>query len=311
MSSRLYGFDTRHNHVAEETPWVERAADDALLLVPLAQVCRTLNAGGSRTTSGGLWHATTLRRVLIHPAIAGLERKGDNLVKAEWDAIIAPDKHHALVRLFTDPARTPGASYDYMLTSGGSECSECRSWMGARPSNSGRASYSCRAEGCKKVRISASLLEQYMGEHVLAELVKPETAGRLAAARRTLEAEAQALRATLVLIETQEAEAGTEYAARRLSMVTMKEIARGLQAQRKPVKARLRFLDSILNTEPNIGSDPVKWWNKNASVAARRTVTLLLVERVIVHPASAQGVHSVEPGRVSILWRSLGSRQGN
>jgi len=53
----------------------------------------------------------------------------------------------------------------------------------------------------------------------------------------------------------------------------------------------------------------VKWWN-TAPTASKRAITLLLLEKIEVFPASARGVRTIEPGRVVLHWRKLSGMSG-
>jgi site-specific DNA recombinase len=118
---------------------------------------------------------------LVSPRIAGLrEWHGQKYPTTEWPAIVDPDTHEKLVRLFADPARRKHVvGRKYHLLSGLAPCPRCGHRLKYRmfPANCNRAdSYAC-AQGpggrCGGVAIKAELPEEYVTGVVLDALESP------------------------------------------------------------------------------------------------------------------------------------------
>lgn len=310
---RLYGFDnqaltrvrTQERQVVREAVSRLRAGQSQ------AAVAAWMTAEGHRGTMGGEWTSMTLGRLLDNPAIAGLERdtKTGQLVDTGREALITREEFEWLqqrpsrrgsVRL--GEAREP--DYEYLVSTGTAECSECSTPLTGGRTSAQSPSYRCQTSrgGCGKVRINAALLEDHIGEEILGELARPGSRAALEQARDQAEGETQRLRACIAALEGSRTELAEPYASGAVSRDAFVAADREITHRLKNARSKLRYAEQLAGVPLGGVEDLARWW-EHAPRASKRTLLLLLVEKVVVHPARARGVRDVE-GRVELVWRT-------
>jgi hypothetical protein len=313
---RLYGFDNQSltRLRDDEVPVVRDMANRAEAGQSQAEIAAWENSEGHRGTMGGEWTSMSVGRLLDNPAIAGLERDPSTgeLRETGLPAIISRAQFE---RLQKRPSRLGSVrsgverepDYDYLLNAGTVVCGLCTVPLTGARSDAGTPSYRCPTnfegqKGCGKVRITASPLEDYVGEYIVAELLRPEVANKLEEARRAFASEAEGVRERISQLEKARADLAQPYAKGELSraayLAADKETTAGLKAQR----SRLRSLEQVMDVPVRGVDDLVSWWN-HAPIRSRRALVALLLERVEVFSAPARGVRTVE-GRVQLHWRA-------
>lgn len=149
---RAYGHDTDGvTAIPEEGRWLDAAAKRLLTGEhTLASVTEWMTENAGLTVFGSKWSATTLRRRLLNPAIAGLRRDADGeLVPGPAEKLIEPETFAALEEYFAPKKRSAGAEQHTHLLSGGAvTCVLCETTMVSRATgNAGRSrGYVCEAE---------------------------------------------------------------------------------------------------------------------------------------------------------------------
>lgn len=124
---RPFGFARDHDgvHVVPtEASEIRSAADKVLNGATLASIAADLNRRSVRTTTGGAWTVTTLRRVLLNPRLTGrVISCGQDYGKQDLPSILQDDIGGRLQALLTDPRRksSPSTATKYLL-SGIVEC---------------------------------------------------------------------------------------------------------------------------------------------------------------------------------------------
>ncbi|MEU6318185.1 recombinase zinc beta ribbon domain-containing protein [Streptomyces sp. NPDC047009] len=315
---RLYGFDNQSltRVRVEERQVVREAVGRIQAGQSQAEVAAWMTAEGHRGTMGGAWTSMTLGRLLDNPAIAGLERDPGTgeLVETGREALITPDEFRWLQQrpgrpgsVRSDQDRAP--DHEYLLAGGLSECGVCGQRMAGARTGAGTPSYRCQTNfegrgGCGKIRINAALLEDYVAEHILGELLRPGAIAALEMARASMAGEADQVRARLAELEKSRTELAEPYAKGELSRSTMVATDRTIGQSLKECRARLRYLDQAVDAPlPLAGvEDLARWW-EHAPFASKRALALLLLEKVVVHPARARGVRNVDD-RVTLTWRT-------
>lgn len=309
---RLFGFDNQaRTRVREAEMQVAREAVSRVRVggQSQAEAAEWMNSVGSRGTKGGEWNSMTLGRFFDNPAIAGLEEDPETgeLRETGLPALITREEFLDLRRRPSRPGSVrsgePRADdYPYLFTDGFAVCDECSEGLTGSRTTVGTPSYRCILSGCGKVRITASLLEDHTGEHVLAELLRPGTREAVEAAKAQLEAEAAQLRAQVAKLERSRAELGDSYG--QLSRDTLVAAGRRVEIDLKAARTRLRFVEQATNTTPLGGvEDLAQWWN-HAPPKAKRGLAILLLEQIRVGPAQERGVRTIEDDRVKLLWRA-------
>ncbi|MEH0412177.1 recombinase family protein [Streptomyces scabiei] len=316
---RLYGFDdaSRRRLRDDEVDPLRQMVSRALSNQSNQDVAVWANGEGYRGTLGGEWKDASVGRLFRNPAIAGLRYDDDGeLVDAGHPGAITREEFEALLeREKARSTKDAEPAYDYLLTGGGSTCGKCTQDLGGARTNVGTPGYRCRPKdrrgigGCGEVRIDAGLLEDYVGENVVAELLKPGIRAQITKAQEAVRKKADELKQEIEDLEGRQAELGRLYGNREISSEALVAGEREIAANLKAVRPRLRYAEQMANFSLGHAKDLVKWWN-TAPTASKRGLVVLLMEKVEVFPASARGVRTIEPGRVVLHWRKLSSMSG-
>ncbi|MEW1719762.1 recombinase family protein [Streptomyces sp. NPDC093109] len=309
---RLFGFDdqSRRRLRDDEVDRLRLMAGRALAGQSNADIAGWANGEGYRGTLGGEWKDASVGRLFRNPAIAGLvyDEKGE-LVDAGHPGIIEREEFEAL-REREQSRKTADADppYDYLLVAGASTCGKCSQALQGARTDAGTPGYRCRPKdkngrgGCGEVRMDAELLENHVGEYVVAELLKPGIRDQILKAQATVKAQVKELTAIIADLEERRTDAASLYANRRISSDAFATADREITANIKDTRSRLRYAEQMTNFSLGSAKNLVRWWN-TAPQASKRALAVLLLEKVEVFPASARGVRTVEPGRVVLRWR--------
>lgn len=319
---RLYGFEDnsrRRLHEDEVGPLREMASR-ALLDPPQSDqdIAVWANAQGCRGTLGGEWKDASIGRLLRNPAIAGLRRdESGELVDAGHPGAITPEEFKALEeRRAKRKTSKPDAAYGYLLTGevgGIASCGKCRQNLTGARNNTGSPGYRCRPKdkqgrgGCGEVRIDAELLETYVAEYLVAELLKPGVRASIEAAQEAVRAQIVDLVKEIAEQEERGREVADLYGRRQIGRDAFLTAQSAVNEELKVSRTRLRFAEQMVNFQLGGASDLVRWWN-TAPHASKQAIALLFLEGVRVFPASARGVRTIEPGRVVLDWRNRPGR---
>ncbi|REE61386.1 recombinase [Streptomyces sp. 3212.3] len=314
---RLYGFDNQAltRVRADERQVVREAVSRIRAGQSQAEVAAWMTAEGHRGTMGGAWTSMTLGRLLDNPAIAGLDRDptSGELCETGREALITPEEFRYLQELRTSrPGGTRSQQgrapdYEYLLAGGVAECGQCQQRMAGARTSAGTPSYRCQTNyegrgGCGKVRINASLLEEYVAEHVLGELLRPGAQEALEAARRRMADEADQIRIQIAELEKSRTDLAGPYAKGELSRAAFVATDQTIGQSLKECRARLRYLEQAVDVPLGGVDDLARWWD-HAPHPSKRALVVLMLEKVAVHPARARGVRDVDD-RVTLTWRT-------
>ncbi|MGW6238414.1 recombinase family protein [Streptomyces sp. NPDC055094] len=311
---RLYGFDdtSKRRLRDDEVDPIRQMVSRGLQDQSNADVAVWANGEGYRGTLGGEWKDASVGRLFRNPAIAGLRYDDDGeLVDAGHPGAITREEFVALQAREERRRRGDAAPpYDYLVVDGASTCGKC-TWalQGAR-TNAGTPGYRCRPKdkdgrgGCGEVRMDAELLENHIGEYVVAELLKPGIRKQILKAQAAIRAQVDEMKGTVKDLEGRRSEAATLYGKRQISSDAFVTADREITVNLKDTQSRLRYAEQMAGFSLGDAKDLVRWWN-TAPTASKRAITRLFLENVEVFPASARGVRTVEPGRVVLHWRKL------
>ncbi|MFB7571794.1 recombinase zinc beta ribbon domain-containing protein [Streptomyces sp. NPDC056165] len=313
---RLYGFDNQAltRVRAEEQQVVREAVGRLRAGQSQAAVAAWMTAEGHRGTMGGEWTSMTLGRLLDNPAIAGLDRDpvSGELRETGREALITPEEFRWLQQRPGRPGSARSAEdrepdYDYWLSGGLALCGNCGQQLTGGRTSARTPSYRCPATfegrgGCGKIRITASLLEDHVAEHVLGELMRPGAQAALEQVQAALAAEAEQVRERIADMEKSRTELAEPYAAGQLSRSAYVAVDQQVTASTKKERARLRFLEQAVNVPLGGVEDLARWW-EHAPSSSKRGLAVLLLKRVEVRSARARGVRDVDD-RVTLTWHS-------
>lgn len=270
-----------------------------------------MNEQGYRTTQGNEFRPAVLAGILHHPAVAGLQetQRGD-LVDSGGPRIIPVEDFVAIraMRKADDPGKQRTVQREYLMSGPLSVCGPRGTTLGTAPSNAGARGHRCPPStaqhpgGCGKVRINADLFEQFVAEHVLAELAKPEVSALVERARDEVLAEAAGLRERVAAHREKQAQLGRDYASSQVSARAFKAADRALAEQIRQDAARARILEQVRHAPTGEIRDLMRCW-KHAPLASRKGLVTLMLEQVAVYPAASRGSRTVDSDRVALHWR--------
>jgi site-specific DNA recombinase len=149
----------------------------------LSKIVREWSTSGIRRPKGRLWDTNRLRELLTSPRVAGLRQDGDELVEADWPAIIRRDEWEQLRVILGDKPtkKGPKDAREY-LGSGIYICDHCGTPFVGQ-ARLGIPAYACRRErgGCGRLHRIAKPIDDYVRDEVLDALASPEFRAKLEA----------------------------------------------------------------------------------------------------------------------------------
>jgi DNA invertase Pin-like site-specific DNA recombinase len=167
----------------DEAELIRAAARRVLRGGSISAIVKEWATSGIRRPKGRLWETNRLRELLISPRIAGLRQNGDELVEADWPAIVDRDTWEQLRAILGDAptAKGPKEPRSYLL-SNIAICDRCGTPMLGQ-ARMGTPAYACRREkgGCGRVHRIAKPLDDYLRDEVLDALASPEFRAKLEA----------------------------------------------------------------------------------------------------------------------------------
>jgi site-specific DNA recombinase len=165
----------------EEAELLGAAARRVLRGGSLSAIVREWSTSGIRRPRGRLWDTNRLREVLTSPRVAGLRQNGDELVEADWPAIISRDEWEQLRAILgaAPTAKGPKEPRAY-VGSGIYICDHCGTPMLGQ-ARLGTPAYACRREkgGCGRLHRIAKPLDDYLRDEVLDALASPKFRAKL------------------------------------------------------------------------------------------------------------------------------------
>jgi site-specific DNA recombinase len=312
---RPFGFEADKLTVREEeAELIRQAASRILAGESLHGLTRDWNAAGIKTTIGGPWRQTTLRRMLITPRVAGLvEHRGDIAGPGAWEPILDLDTweklRSAIARRSGDQKEAWGSRRNLLvglLTCGkcGAKMRALSAWEGNGTRKPRPRNYVCPPTtqgGCGGIAVVADPVDAVVEEAIYGAVDSPEFT-------RFLSATVQDSREADVIRLLREDEAALEqlthdhYAERiidRRSFLSAKEtLEHRIEKARRELGHNHRT--AILTGLPSGAAALQKAWEEGG-IDWRHSVLESLIERVTVHP-TLRGTR-FNPNRIEIRWR--------
>jgi site-specific DNA recombinase len=278
-----------------EAAVVRAIADRVLAGASVLSISRELDAAGVATREGRPWNHSTVRAVLINPAVAGLRVHRRQVVgKGTWEPILDLSKWETVRATLTDPARKhTRAARKHLLS--GLVVNELGERMNGSVSNIGNSIYSTRMPAQKSAQIPAVPLERVIVEAVLQRfdktvLPQPATASN--------DAVDEVARLDGELAELAELR-GTGEISLSEWMAARKPLLERLEAARKAVRPVARVRNADLLTQP--GAVRKAW--PALDFAAQRELLAAVIDRVVIGPAT-RGRWTPIDDRVDIVWKA-------
>lgn len=308
--------------VERQAAAIREAADKVLAGWSLAHIAAELDARGLRGRSGGRIAATTVKRWLTAPTIAGIRvHKGEQIGEGNWPPILDRSvwqRVNAKLAASRVVMRSDGGTYPvseahkgnpvgrrYVLT-GLAHCGVCRhqlvgsqkqlrhgrrhGYLLCHPTKGGR--------GCVGIMLPET--EAYVLGEIFDRLDRPEFLASIT--QDTHAAERDALVAQLAAVETQRGQLAAEWAqGGGLTLSEWQAARQGLAAREKALRGQLAAVP-----EPVEGIDLAharQAWS-SMTLDEQREFVRIFVAAVIVNRA-VPGTKGYDPGRVTIEWREL------
>ncbi|MFG1660744.1 recombinase family protein [Micromonospora chersina] len=320
---RCYGYDETGREVIEaEAAVIRDVVKRVLDGESMRSTVADLRAREIMTSAGRPWTQQSLSRLLRNPRLAGLRTYlGEVVGKGQWAPIIDEATHKRLLELLDAPERKqPHATNQrkYLLSGGflvcgfplpdedGNGTHRCGKPLYTQPSNSGKRGYVCRAGspsyGCGRIRIAAESLEEEVAARALARLASPKVRARLERAVGSAMNSEETMQEVLQAIEDRLAEAGQAYAKREISLVTLTAIEAEAKREQKAVRERIAQAQRLQALPATTPEGLAEWW-VDAPLERRRELLALVLDRIIVKPASRAGQVQLDVDRLEFVWK--------
>jgi site-specific DNA recombinase len=315
--ARPFGFEADGVTIFEpEAAMIRDAATRILAGETATGIAREWNAEGVLTPQRrSKWAPGPVRAMLVAPRLAGLRAShGEIMGDAIWDPIIDRATHERLVVQLARKSR-PGRPAAYLLSNIarcgalGDDGKPCGGPLWGSKSGQ-RVRYICHngpgRDGCGRISVVAGQLDEYVRDATIIALTGDGGAG-LAAARRRHAGNDERQRTALAERDAADArlhELASDYGD---GLMTRTEWLTGREAAGARMTAAQKIIDSgggggVLGTLRSKPEEMEADWAA-ADVAWRRAVIGLVIERIVIHPATGRGP-KLEEDRVEIMWRS-------
>ncbi|MGH8239741.1 MAG: recombinase family protein, partial [Steroidobacteraceae bacterium] len=275
-----------------QAPIIREIARRVLDGDPIYAIAKDLNKRGiptARPSKG--WSASAISAMIKRPTYAGLRSHlGVITGPGEWEGLISPEDHQAILALLTDPKRVSHSGDEPKhLLSGIARCGVCKGRM--RRTSSGYPNYCCYENFCVKRR--QDVVDMLVEEAVLTKLEEAKGIEDFAdPEQHGLIEEARVLRARLD-------DAIAEYTAGNLSAGSLAAVEKQLlpmitdleKRGQREVAPEIRAL---------IGPDArVQWNSPEMTMTAKRNVVRSLVTVTI---QKAPSTRQFDPNSVKVEW---------
>lgn len=292
-----YGYSSGYQVNKAEAKVVRRAAARVLEGASLLRVTKELNADGVPTREGRRWAHSTLRGVLINPAVAGLRvHRREIAGPGEWEPVLDRDTWEALRAVLADPARKRTCPARTHLLSGLVTNTEGEKMNGS-VDITGRPIYTTRTPSKVSTQVRAEPLEEMLVEILLQmfdDAVLPIGSTEERASGGAIEA-----------VEAELAELAELRGAGTISlaewMAARKPLLRRLECERKAITTTRRTSSKAASVLGRPGALRHSW--PSLTFAERREVLQLVIESIVIGPAT-RGRWTPLPERVNVTWKA-------
>lgn len=292
----------------QEATRVREAAERVLAGEPLAGIARSWNRDHV-PAPGHRWQATTIRRILLAPRVAGLRvHRGQVVADAEWPAILDRDTYDQVTRILTAPSRNvrPADARRKLLT-GIITCGKCDGTLNSKPQR-GKPWYFCRH--CHGTMITGDKLDELVAEMVFDAVDTPLLADTLdrAQGHDTTAEKVAAIEA----LEQELAELAADLGDGRLTLAEWRPARAGIDRRITALRDELdlqRADDTLAEWIGHGGALRAAWTapedDGGLTVGQKRAIIGALFETIVIAPAR-RGPNRFDPERVEPKWRTPG-----
>lgn len=298
--------------VTEEAEAIRWAADAVLSGWSLARVGAELRARGLRGRHGGGFSPTSVRTLLLSPAIAGIRSHHGVLTRATWEPILAEETWRAVRAKLARPrviqavdggTRKVGvaqrrAGRRYLLT-GLAVCGECGSPLTGTMHHQRQGAKSrliCQKSrgGCAGLSIMLRATEDHVVGELFAALHRPAFRAALAADEHA--ARREAATSALARLEQRRDDLARMWGSGELTAGEWRTARGELEVQEGAARLELQSIPP----PPTVVEGLREAW-PDMTLDERREMLRLFIARVTVHRAKP-GTKRFDSSRVSIQW---------
>lgn len=288
---RAYGYTPgREEVVQEEAEILQAIAQRVIDGDSLREIAADLNGNGIRSTMGGRWEGSNIRRMLLSEIYAGLMVVDKRIVPATWEPIWDMTVRDKLVKILKDPARTGSTKKNqrYLLT-GFIYCGVCGKKMGGHPQKH-RAHYTCVADregACGKVARMVDPVEEMVAAFVIETLERRRAAIEGQAAETVTDLDKA--RSEVSRLELKLALLTTQYDNDDLTPDQFSELSRSTRRKLEAAKIALAKVDVqdqhltlARSLSPSANRAAQEWHDMD--MHRKRMLIDSLIERVVIYP---------------------------
>ncbi len=256
--------------------------------------------------TGRPWITTTVKYMLTNPRYAGLRsHRGTVVGPAVWDAIITEDQHRRILAKYAEAKVSGRRVPQRYLLSGMLRCGKC----GTRLYSSARVHtrrYVCASGpdhgGCGRLTVTADPLERLIADAVLYRLDTPELADALAG-RSSADERITDLSSRLATVQERLDDLPAAFAAGEISRRDWALARKPLEEQRDHLQRQLGRLThtSALTGLVGNGQHLSRTWS-DLTLSRQHAIVKAIIDHIDIAPGTP-GVTTLDPARVSVIWR--------
>jgi len=286
-----------------EAKAIRHVADELLGGGTVAAAVRWLTEQRIRTVTGAAWTHSSVRDMVLKPAVAGLAVRAGQLVKAPWQPILKRERWEALCELLTNPdRRSSGAgNAPKWLVSLFATCGICGKPLSVGGAGRGRGP-AYVGKVCGHVRRDAVAVDDHITSLVVARLSLPDVADILRPPARP-DVDVDGLTHQRNQLADRRAKLGRMVAGGLLDdEATIAAIAAQIAADDAAIGAQLATAAAEPDVlEPFRGGDPAAQVWEALSVARRRQVVRKLLDAVVIERPAHRGP-GFDPDAIKVRW---------
>lgn len=309
-SQRPFGFEDNYIDIREsEAVVIREMADRFLAGESLNSLVKSMHERDIKTSQGLDFRHKQLRSFLYNPRWSGRrEHLGEIVAKAEWGAIIEPEKQDMIRKILDAPERkSVKSARRYLLSGGIAVCGTCGEGLIAHPKEGVRR-YICRRDGhpstksCGQMYIKAEWVEEAVTEGLLLRLANPAFFVRMSERNMEDPSKEKAYSEYLTL-KTREIELGEMVADGTMNRAQFQAAQKKLSPQ---IEALERALERHAKADVAVfsatqASDALKNWG-SLSLEQQRAVVKLVLDKVVIKKGRA-GYNKLDLSRIEPVWK--------
>ncbi|WP_418155422.1 recombinase family protein [Actinoalloteichus caeruleus] len=308
--------------IPEEAEAIRQAADWVLMGWSLASIESELQSRGVRGRHGGVIRATSIKRMVTGPTVAGYRVYRGNIIgKGNWKPILDEETWKAcrlklsqprrVIRKdgkgeYAIPAKNSGfTGRRYLLTGGLVVCGVCGAPLSGAPRKVSKKYVpyvycNARNGGSGCVGTVMARIDDYVIGELFDKLDKPEFLNAIAADNHS--ARRNELVNSLDAIEQQRRELAAMWATPgELTVSEWQEARRGLQMHEQALR---RELSEIPPPVVNVDISQARNGWQSMTLDEKRHFVRIFIDRIVLHRAGKRYSLVYDTSRIQIEWRS-------